>query len=153
MTRRFAHGLLQHRERELFLSGLCSVTGFHQVAVPVLKQSKGSTSYSFRRRLTLAVHAITSFSEKPLVAIFYAGLAISGLAGVMIVRFLYGLYFHGISVTGWASLIVSIWFLGGLIILFLGILGIYIARIFVEAKHRPYAIVRHVYSESKEAPR
>jgi len=59
------------------------------VAVPVVKQSKGATSYTFRRRMTLAVHAITSFSEKPLVAIFYAGLAISGLAGIMIMRFLY----------------------------------------------------------------
>lgn len=153
MTQRFVRGLLQHRERELFLSGLCSVTGFLQVAVPVVKKSKGSTSYSFRLRLILALHAITSFSEKPLVAIFYAGLAISGLAGAMIVRFLYGLYFHGVSVTGWASLIVSIWFLGGLIILFLGILGIYIARIFVEAKHRPYAIVRQVYSAAKEEAR
>jgi putative glycosyltransferase len=153
MSRRFVHGLLQHRERELFLSGLCSVTGFRQVAVPVDKRSKGSTSYSFRRRMTLAVHAITSFSEKPLIAIFYAGLAISGMSGVMILRFLYGLYFHGISVTGWASLIVSIWFLGGLVILFLGILGIYIARIFVEAKHRPYSIVRQVYTAAKEEPR
>jgi putative glycosyltransferase len=148
MTRRFVDALLLHQERELFLAGLCTITGFQQTAVPVIKQSKGSTTYSLRRRLTLAVHAITSFSEKPLVSIFYVGLCISGFAAAMILRFLYGVYFHGVSVVGWASLIVSLWFLGGLIILFLGILGIYVARIFIEAKNRPGAIVRHVYTKA-----
>jgi putative glycosyltransferase len=150
MTRRFVDALLLHQERELFLSGLCTITGFQQTAVPVVKQSKGSTTYSLRRRLTLAVHAITSFSEKPLVAIFYVGLLISFFAAGMILRFLYGVYYHGVSVIGWASLIVSIWFLGGLVILFLGILGIYVARIFIEAKNRPAAIIRHVYTKPSE---
>jgi len=145
MTRRYVDALLQHRERELCLSGVWAATGFDQVAFPVAKHAKGSTTYSFRKRLANLVDGITSFSNRPLILIFNLGMLIVLVAGtaalVMIVRRL----FFGQLLEGWASLIVSIWLLGGLTIFCVGIVGVYLAKVFSEAKQRPYAIVRHVY--------
>ena len=145
MSRRYVGALLQHRERELFLPGLWELTGFAQAAMPVLKGSRGSTTYSWMRRLSLAVNALTSFSDQPLIYIFYTGAVICGLASVFILRLIHLKLFHGVPILGWPSLIVSIWFLGGLTIFFIGVLGIYLSKLFTEIKQRPYSIVRDVY--------
>src|SRR6185436_4400568 len=90
-------------------------------------------------------NAITSCSNKPLILIFYLGCVIlslsTGAALYLIIRKL----FFGTLLLGWASLIVSIWMLGGMTIFCLGIIGIYLAKIFIEVKQRPYAIVKDIY--------
>lgn len=145
MTRRYVEALLRHDERELFLGGIWSITGFEQRPVAVRKGSRAGTSYTLRRRVALFVNAITSFSSKPLVLVFWLGTFISmgALAAtlVLVVRKI----FFGQLLVGWPSLMVSIWLLGGLTIFCLGIIGIYLAKIFVEVKRRPYTIVRQVY--------
>jgi putative glycosyltransferase len=145
MTRRYVAALIQHREREVFLGGLFALTGFAQVPVPATKGHRGQSTYSFGRRLALFVNSITSFSNKPLVLMFYLGLAIvaaSGLAGMYLIvnRLLFG----GL-LTGWPSLIVSVWFLGGLTIFCLGVIGVYLSKVFVETKPRPYTVIRATY--------
>jgi len=142
MTRRYVQAVLLYAERELFLPAIWTLAGHAQEAVIVQKGSRGKTSYSAVRRIALAIKALTSFSDTPLVAIFYTGLLISigalSYAGYLIYRKL----FHGLEVMGWPSLIVSIWFLGGVTIFFMGVIGIYLARIFVEIKQRPLVIVK-----------
>jgi putative glycosyltransferase len=145
MTRRYVTQLLQHREREVFMPGLWQLTGYRQQPSPVTKHSKGTTSYSLALRISLFVNAITSFSDRPLVYIFYTGATICAVSGLYIARLLYLKWSSGFAIMGWPSLIVSIWFLGGLTILFIGILGVYMAKIYREIKHRPYVLVREVF--------
>ena len=95
--------------------------------------------------------SVTAFSEAPLFMVFYLGVGLlassSLVAAVLVVRWL----FFGKMLDGWPSLMVSIWFLGGLCIFCQGILGIYLARVFQEAKRRPVAIVRHVHESEGAA--
>lgn len=144
MTRRFVDSLLQFREREMFLAGLCVLTGYHQVGVTVPKRSKGSTSYTLRRKIALAVDSIAAFSNRPLEAIFYLGaiILVLSLAGG---AFLIARKIFGQMLPGWASIMVAMTFMGGLNLFSVGIVGIYLSKIFSETKDRPYTIVRQVY--------
>lgn len=148
MSRRYVEALLEFRERELFFAGLLFLAGFKQVPVLIEKTFKGESSYSLARRLSITVNSIISFSDKPLRLIFYSGALISLVAGLYIINLVVAKLFFGVSVDGWTSLIVSVWFLGGLTILFLGTLGMYISKIFLETKARPNAIVRQIFRGS-----
>jgi putative glycosyltransferase len=146
MSRKFVDAYLQFEEREMFIGGLWTLTGFKQRAIVVNKSSREKTAYSIQKRISLFVNSITSFSNKPLVWVFYLGcfmVLISGLIG----SWLIGSYLMNTDYKlGWPSLIVSIWFIGGLTICCLGVLGIYLSKIFIESKRRPYAIIEDVYS-------
>lgn len=150
MTRRFVDALLKHKEREVNLGGLLMITGFVQTPMVVNKLSLSVTTYSLKRKISHLVNAITSFSSFPLVLTFYSGLVISVSAftyiGYLVVRY----FLIAKPPDGYTSVIASIWLFSGLVILFLGIQGIYIAKIFSEVKSRPYTIVRHVYGEGHE---
>ncbi len=150
MTRRYVAALLEHRERETMIAGLWAITGFWQVAEPVRKHSRSTTTYSLAHKLTLLVNSITSFSDKPLAFIFYLGLGISGLAAVGVAYLVVRWLFFGELLAGWPSLIVSVWLLGGMTLFCLGIVGIYLSRVFVETKRRPYTIVRHIYERASQ---
>ena len=145
MTRRYVESLLLHRERALMIAAIAVITGYRQEPMVVAKRSRGETTYTLRRKIALFVDAITSFSDRPLVAIFYIGSFIVVAASLAALRLIYRKLVHGISVVGWPSLIVSIWLLGGLTIFCVGLLGIYLSRVFIETKQRPYTIVRTVY--------
>ena len=145
MSRQYVRALLRHNESEVFLAGLWQITGFHQVPIIIHKGSKGYTTYTLGRKLSLLTDSITSFSNRPLKSIFFTGTFISLIAGLYIVYLFIGAMIYGIHVDGWTSLIVSVWFLGGLTILFLGVIGVYLSKIFSEIKRRPRSIVRHVY--------
>ena len=149
MKQPYVQALAQHQEQEVFLGGLLAITGFNQVAVEVDKVSRKASSYTFRRRLALLVTAITSFSSRPLVFIFGMGciiLASSTLVGVYLVT---RQVFFGHVAAGFSSLMISIWFLGGLSIFSLGVIGIYLSRIYTEVKRRPYTLIRSRYRSSE----
>ena len=150
MTRRYVDALLQHREREMMIAGLWAITGFEQLSVPVQKHSRSRSTYSFRSRLTILVNSVTSFSDKPLIFVFYLGLVISALATLGAVYLLVRRLFFGVLLAGWPSLIVSVWLLGGLSLFCMGIIGIYLSRVFVETKQRPYTIVREIYGQRRQ---
>jgi putative glycosyltransferase len=94
------------------------------------------------------VNAVTSFSAAPLVLIFYSGLIIFCIALTYSLYIAYHRIVSSQAVDGWTSLIVSVWLLGGLVILFLGIIGVYISKVFMETKRRPLFITRNVYGRS-----
>jgi putative glycosyltransferase len=146
MSRRYVDEVVQFREHLSNVIGLWQLTGFLQVAVPVRKDPyKGTTTYTFRRKLAVAVYAITAFSSKPLRYIAYLGLIMTLVSALYVVWQVAEYFIYGIAPTGWTSLIVSVWLLGGIMLFCLGIIATYLAVIFVEVKNRPYTVIRQIY--------
>jgi putative glycosyltransferase len=151
MRRDYVNALIRHRDREFVISDLWQVTGFRQVPITVKKLSLSPSTYSLQRRTEMAIKHITTTSTRLLYLVLYTGLLIFGLSIAVILYYLVRYFTSGIGVDGFTSEIVSIWFLGGLITLILGILGIYIAGIMAETKRRPYIIIRRVYRSTAAA--
>ena len=149
MSRRYVDALLLHQEREVFMAGLLYITGFVQKERVVTKLSTSPSTYSLRARVSLALNAILSFTSSPLVWIFYAGLLISTCSALYVVYLLLQKIALNQFVSGWASLIASTWLLGGLMILFISVIGMYVSKVFNEVKQRPYSIVRALYKNRK----
>jgi putative glycosyltransferase len=149
MTRRYVDALLRHQEREVFMAGLWHITGFTQHAQTITKHSTSETTYTFRKKISVLVNSVTSFSNAPLISIFYIGVSISLFALFYIAYLLIRWQFFSKPLSGWISTIASIWLLGGLIILFIGVVGIYLSKIFSETKQRPYTIVRQIYEQQQ----
>lgn len=145
MTRRYVAALAGHQEREFVMSGLWALTGFQQQPLKVRKHSKKTSTYGLGRKISHLVNAITSFSNKPLVLIFYLGCVIVLVSSIAAIDLIVRKLLFGTLLEGWASLIVSIWLLGGLTIFCLGVIGIYLAKVFIEVKQRPYTIVKQTY--------
>lgn len=149
MTRRYVDALLRHTEREVFLAGLLYITGFDQRPHVVTKHCSSETTYTFTKKMSLLVNSVTSFSNVPLIGIFYIGVSISTFASVYISYLVIRWLFFAKPLTGWTSVMGSIWLIGGMVISFIGVVGLYLSRIFSETKQRPYTIVRHVYERDK----
>jgi dolichol-phosphate mannosyltransferase len=134
-----------HEEfREIYLTSYWIGFKSAKVEVQHAERKYGKSSYNFKKAAKLALNAILSFSDKPLRFVICIGFSISGLS------LMYGIYiiirkFVVIEeVEGWTSIIFSVWFLGGVIISFIGIIGLYIGKIFEEVKRRPLYIVDEV---------
>jgi putative glycosyltransferase len=145
MSQRYVSALVAHQEREVLIGGLWVITGFSQVPLVVKKSAKGSSTYHLSRKLGLIVEAITSFSNKPLIFIFYLGCLIILLSSLSAAYLIIQTITSGF-LPGWPSLIVSVWLLGGLNIFCMGIIGIYLSKVFIETKQRPYTIIREFYT-------
>lgn len=150
MTRRYVDALLRHEEREVFMAGLWYTTGFDQRAHPIKKHETSETTYTFRRKMALLVNSVTSFSNAPLVAIFYIGVSISLFALMYIAYLVVHWLVLATPLSGWTSVMASIWLLGGMVISFIGVVGIYLSKIFSETKQRPYTIVRKIYAKQSD---
>ena len=146
MRRPFVDALLRLPERNLFLAGSFAWLGFRQEARAVEKGlRKTASTYTARRLAALFIDALTSFTSYPLRVIFTSGIAIAALAIVSGSALATYKILHPEAISlGWASIVVSIWFLGGLTISFLGVIGIYLAKVFNEAKGRPLYVVKAV---------
>lgn len=146
MTRRYVQALLEYKERELFLGGVYELVGFIQKPFRVAKLSHSKTTYTVTKKLRLLVNAITSFSTLPLWIIFWVGFFVSlfssGVIFYVVLRRILGTI-----VEGWTSLIASIWAMGGLLMLSLGVIGIYLKKVMEEVKERPYTIIKHIYRQ------
>ena len=151
MTQRYVEALVSHRERETMIAGLWALTGFAQVPVSITKGQTAGSSYSLSHKIAVLVNSVTSFSDRPLVLIFYLGMVIglasSTAAAYLVVQRL----FFGVALPGWPSLIVSVWLLGGLLLGSLGIIGMYVSRIFIETKQRPYTIIRQIHERAADS--
>jgi putative glycosyltransferase len=150
MTRRYVSALIAHRERETMIAGLWTMTGFRQVPLTVTKHSRSVSTYGLVHKVAILVNSVTSFSQTPLILIFYMGTAIlvvaASAAGYLVIRRL----FFGELLAGWPSLIVSVWLLGGMTLFSLGIIGIYLSKVFLETKRRPYTIIRDIHERAAE---
>jgi putative glycosyltransferase len=151
MTARYVRALIAHEDQELCLAGLWVLTGFEQRALPVRKHDRRATSYTMRKRISVLVNALTSFSNRPLIYIFHLGVWVMLLSIAAGSYLLYQALTGRIGVPGWASIMVSIWFLGGLTIFCLGVIGVYLAKVFTETKRRPYTVVRAEYDPQAPA--
>jgi putative glycosyltransferase len=145
MSRRFVDALLGFHEREIFLHGLLHITGFAQMPLPVRKGETSPTTYSLKRKLALLSNSIVAFTSAPLVMIFQFGIIVFFLGLFITGWLLYRWVYYDFPVAGWASVMVSVWMLGGLIISFIGVVGIYLSSIYSETKQRPFTIVRDIY--------
>ena len=150
MTRRYTCNLVQYKERELNFSILTELVGFKKKKIVVEKSITGPTNYSIFQKFSVLINAITSSTSGPLWIIFYLGLVITLCSSVFVIKLLIDRGIYGIGLAGWTSVIASIFFFGGLIIFVLGIIGIYLSKIFVEAKQRPYVVVRNIYGLNQE---
>ncbi len=152
MTARYVRALLSHHERELFLGGLFGITGFRQVAITAEKRHKGSTTWTLRRKLKVALQAVTAFSARPLWLLAGIGTLISAASAIAILYMIVRVTLLGMPYqAGWASTMVTISFFGGLNLLAIGIVGLYVAQVFAEVKGRP-CIVKEVRANFARDP-
>lgn len=138
MSRRAVSQLLRFRERNLFLRGMVPLVGYRSECVHYdrCERAAGTSKYPLSKMMSFAVDGITSFSIKPVRMVLSLGIAFTLIAFIMLIYVLIA-YFTGRAVSGWASLILSLWFIGGCILIGLGIVGIYIGKIYIEVKDRP----------------
>jgi polyisoprenyl-phosphate glycosyltransferase len=118
-------------------------TGFSPFLVPIqhARRTKGESSYSVGKLVRLAVSIVLSYSDKPLRLVVKLGLAFSSLAFLIVLLSIYRYLSGDIAVAGFTSVLASIWLLGGIIIFCLGVTGLYLGRLFNDAKQRPYYVV------------
>ena len=138
MSNRAVKALMAYPERNLFLRGIVRQLGFQEGYVYYNRKAReaGDSKYPLRKMIAFSVDGITSFSVAPLRFITCVGLIMTFMAFVFIV---YALVrnFEGETIQGWTSLLVSLWFIGGIVTTSIGITGLYVGKIYIEVKHRP----------------
>ncbi len=149
MSRRTLQALVSFPERNLFLRGMVASLGFPQTIVYYDRKERfaGKSKYPFGKMLNFALDGITSFSIKPLRYIMLLGLVFIFISIIVIVYAL-AAYFDGQAIQGWTSLLVSVWFIGGIILLACGVIGEYIGKIYIETKSRPRYFIEKVTGET-----
>ena len=142
MSRRALEAFSLYKETNIFLRGMVPMIGYRSDIVTYERSERlaGESKYPLKKMLALAWEGITSLSIQPIRIITWAGLIIFLISLVMIIYSLIS-YFVGAAVSGWASTLCSIWALGGLQLLAIGIIGEYIGKIYLETKRRPRFIV------------
>jgi putative glycosyltransferase len=152
MRREYVEALLSLRESSIFLAGSFSWVGFRQQALVISKKQRAErSSYSLLRMLKLLMNAIIGFSSYPLVLAFVVGFCISSLSALIgIAIILRKLMLGELLAPGWSSVMVTLWFLGGLTIFFIGLIGLYLSKTYMEAKQRPLYLVRKVYGAGEK---
>lgn len=138
MSNRALKALMQYPERNLFLRAIVRELGFKEGYVYYDRKAReaGESKYPLKKMLAFSIDGITSFSVAPLKFITFIGLAMTFVAMVMIVFALVE-HFKGETIQGWTSMLVSMWFIGGIITTGVGITGLYIGKIYTEVKRRP----------------
>ncbi|MCL6523102.1 MAG: glycosyltransferase family 2 protein [Thermoflavifilum sp.] len=153
IDRKVAQIVSTFQDKELFLRAVFKWVGFRQKAIPYmpLERLHGHTRYTLRSLIRLSLQGITLFSVKPLNMAIYLGLSISLLSSLYIPYVIWSiLYNHPIS--GWASMIVTIAFFGGLQLMILGIIGIYIGKLFIQSRYQPPYIIQATNIVSSSIP-
>ena len=145
MSNRALEALSEFKERELFLRGLIPLIGYKTDCVYYNRSTRiaGESKYPLRKMIKFAINGIVSFSTRPLELITALGFGIIILSLIAFIYVLIG-FFLGHTVAGWPSLMVSIWFLGGVQLFSIGLIGQYVGRTYHEAKHRPRFIIEKI---------
>ena len=151
MSRRALEGLAQFREVNLFLRGIVPLIGYNAgyVAYERGERFAGESKYPLKKMLSFALEGITSLSTKPIRYITLLGFLVF-LVSILMLAYSVVRWAHGDTVIGWASVICSVWAIGGLILLSLGVIGEYIGKIYLETKGRPRFLIREVLEERDE---
>jgi len=138
LSNRVLEALSAYHESNLYLRGIIPMIGFPSSTIDdvIGERDAGQSSYTLPRMLGLALDGITSFSAKPIYAIIYAGLIFLFISFLIGLHVFYSVLF-GTVIQGWASLMVSVWFIGGMMLVGMGVVGLYIGKIYIEVKRRP----------------
>lgn len=146
MTRRYVQALLQLGDRNLFLGGMMSWTGFQQLGLPVTKkQREGRSSYTLLGRIHLMVNAVSSFSAQPLVWMFNIGLTITTLSFLYVFYLVARKILFADSLLGFTSMVALTTLSLGIMTTALGVIGIYLGKVFTQVQNRPTYIVKDVH--------
>lgn len=150
MSRRALQGLAQFKEVNLFLRGLVPMIGYRSDVVYYERRERfaGESKYPLKKMLSFAVDGITSFSVKPIRMITFLGFLVFAISLVMLLYVLVS-FFLG-AVPGWSSILVSLWALGGLTLLSIGVVGEYIGKIYMEVKARPKYLVEQILDQKPD---
>jgi len=153
MSNRALNGLYEFNEVNLFLRGLAPLVGYQSDVVYYDRSERfaGESKYPFKKMLAFAIDGITSFSVKPLRLITTVGMTIFVISLFMLLYALVS-WITGHTVTGWTSTLASIWMIGGIQLLSLGVIGEYVGKIYNETKARPRFIIDRYLSESGDDP-
>ena len=145
LSRRALDMLSTYNEHNLYLRGLIPMIGLPHTTVDdvISERFAGQSKYTLRKMLGLALNGITAFSVRPLYLIFNIGMLFLAIAFCIGIYVAYSLI-AGTAVPGWASLILSIWLVGGFILISMGIIGAYIGKIFTEVKQRPLYHIQEI---------
>lgn len=151
MSRRATEKLLSFRERNLFIRGIVPTIGFRTATVYYDRHPRlaGESKYPLKKMLSFAVDGITSFSIRPIRLIFATGI-IMLIATLTVSLYVLLAYFHSKTIPGWTSLMLSLWFIGSLMLISLGIIGEYIGKIYIEVKDRPRFFIEKTIIQQKE---
>lgn len=138
MTKRAVRQLCLYRERNLFLRGMVPLIGYRTACVEYARKPRlaGESKYPLGKMLDFAIDGITSFSVKPVRMIFYLGVAFIIIALAILAYVLYA-YICGTTAPGWSSLMLSVWFCSGCVLMGIGVIGEYLGKIYLEVKDRP----------------
>ena len=152
MSRRALEGLAQFREVNLFLRGIVPMIGYRTDTVEYERHERfaGESKYPLKKMLALALEGITSLSTKPIRLITGLGFLVFLISLGMLV-YIVARWAAGHTITGWASVACSLWAIGGLILLSLGIIGEYIGKIYLETKDRPRFLIREVLDDREDS--
>ena len=152
LSKRALEGLAEYEEVNLFLRGIVPMIGYKSEIVYYERGERfaGESKYPLRKMLSFAVEGITSLSTRPIRMItclgFFIFLVSIGMLIYSLIR-----HFMGATIVGWTTLMVSVWAIGGLILLSLGVVGEYIGKIYLETKARPRFIVESFLNEENES--
>jgi putative glycosyltransferase len=147
MKKNYVKNLISFKEKQIVLSVLTILNGFKAKEIIVVKKNLSLTTYSFFSKFNLAFNALIASSPKFLTLAFYSGLFITTNSFLFILYIIIKKLLYNAPVEGWVSIITSIFFFGGLIIIFLGIIGLYLSEIFYEVKNRPLTIIKKIYEK------
>lgn len=146
MTRRYVEALLQMGDRNLFLGGMMSWTGFQQVGLPVVKkQREGRSTYTLVRRIGLMINAVSSFSAQPLIWLFNIGMVITLLSFSFAFYLVFRKLVFDDALMGFTSVMTMMMLSLGIMTTAIGVVGIYLGKVFNQVQNRPTYIVKDIY--------
>lgn len=150
MSKAALEGLAEFKEVNLFLRGIVPMIGYTTATVEYERGERfaGESKYPLKKMIAFALEGITSLSTKPIRLITTLGFLIFLVSVAMLITFI-AQWAMGMTVAGWASVICSVWAIGGLILLSLGVIGEYIGKIYLETKHRPRFLIREILDDEK----
>lgn len=148
MSKRALEGLAQFEEVNLFLRGIIPLIGYPSTIVEYERKERlaGKSKYPFKKMMSFAIEGITSLSIKPMKFVTGMGIFVF-LVSIAMMIYAFVSYFTGKVVAGWTSILISVWAIGGMVLLGLGVVGSYIGKIYLETKKRPRYIVEKYINE------
>lgn len=149
MNKDYVTSVTKFQEKAIDIWAIFVLAGYNQKGVLVEKKDKGKSTYTFSKRLAMGVESITSFSHRPLYFIFFVGFVWLVISTVNVLVILSKKWIFRVPIEGWSSIMASVWLIGGITIFLIGLIGIYLSKMFLELKNRPLSIIKTIYRKEE----